>query len=112
MTHYANPAPVQIDYFGARQANTTALAFPHRLQDTIDTVRALLQNVRKLALVGDRLGADNFWKEFANELPSVAAQIAIIDLMGLSMTELRRRVATLPEDAAIAYVGIYKDGAG
>src|SRR5262249_52630044 len=35
-----------------------------------------------------------------------------IDLIGLPMTEIRKRVAVLPDDTAIVYTGITLDGAG
>jgi signal transduction histidine kinase len=62
--------------------------------------------------VGDPLERQALRRHFARELPQVSASQEIIDLTGLPMTVLRQRVATLPPDYAILYVGIHVDGAG
>src|SRR5262249_9467571 len=49
---------------------------------------------------------------YKEELPVFAGDLEIIDLMGLPMAELRRRVAALPADTAIIYTAINVDGAG
>jgi signal transduction histidine kinase len=44
-------------------------------------------------------------------LDALAADIELIDLTRLKMAELKQRVASLPSDAAILYIGLTLDGA-
>ena len=50
--------------------------------------------------------------EFRRELPIFSAQLDFIDLTGLSLQDVKRRVASLPENSAIVYTAINIDGAG
>src|SRR5262249_17360801 len=51
-------------------------------------------------------------KHYQAEIPTVAAQMELIDLTGLPMTEVRDRVAVLPEDSVIICTSLTDDGAG
>src|SRR5262249_44303091 len=48
---------------------------------------------------------------YKKELVAIDNEVEIIDLTGLPMNELRKRVATLPEDAAIFYTTFSSSGA-
>ena len=50
--------------------------------------------------------------EFRRELPIFSAQLDFIDLTGLSLQDVKRRAAELPENTAIVYTAINVDGAG
>jgi hypothetical protein len=80
------------------------------LGDMVDTARALTPNLEQIALVGDPL--ERARPSFKQDLPALVAELRLIDLTGLPMAELRRRVAALPERTVIAYTDIYVDGAG
>ncbi len=80
------------------------------LRDMVDTARSLVLNLEQLALVGDPL--ERARPSFQQDLPALAANLKLIDLTGLPMAELKKRVAALPERSAIAYTDIYVDGAG
>ncbi len=82
------------------------------LHDAVNAAKAMVPNLMRLAIVGDRSERQTLRRHFARELPQVAAALEIIDLTGLPMTELRQRVTTLPPDSAILYLGIYADGDG
>jgi signal transduction histidine kinase len=82
------------------------------LHDAVSAAKAMVPGLGRIAIVGDPLERQTLRRHFARELPQVAALYEIIDLTGLPMTEIRQRVATLPPDSAIVYVGIYVDGAG
>jgi signal transduction histidine kinase len=62
--------------------------------------------------VGDRLDTQTAYAHFEAGLPALAATLDVIDLTGLSMVELKRRVAALPDRSAILYTAVYSDGAG
>ena len=46
------------------------------------------------------------------EIPEIAKHITVVDLTGLPMAEVKERVARLPDDAALVYLGLFTDGAG
>jgi ABC-type uncharacterized transport system substrate-binding protein len=83
-----------------------------RLRDAVNAAKVMVPGLARIAIVGDPLERQALRRHFARELPQVAASTEIIDLTGLPMTQIRQRVATLPPDAAILYVGIQVDGAG
>src|SRR5262245_28972426 len=78
----------------------------------VATARVLVRNLKRIALVGDPFERQAVRGHYTREVPLYAAEFEIIDLMGLSVAEVRRRVATLPGDTAIIYTAINVDGAG
>src|SRR5262249_28097293 len=68
--------------------------------------------LKRIALVGDPFERQAVRGHYKEEIPVFAADLEVIDLMGLPMAELRRRVAALPDDTAIIYTAINVDGAG
>ncbi len=91
-------------------AGATGLVRRQTLRDSVDVARALMPNLKRIALVGDRLERQNFRRHFQEEIPRLAAEVEIIDLTGLPMAELRKRVATLPEDTVIYFTTLTFDG--
>jgi signal transduction histidine kinase len=69
-------------------------------------------NLRKIALVGDPLDRQTFYRHFKDEIPQIAAQYEIIDLQNMRMADLKDRLGRLPDDAAVIYTGIYYDSEG
>src|SRR6202030_1752747 len=49
------------------------------------------------------------WKE---EIPTAAAGLKLVEIMGATMAETRKRVEALPERSAIVYSAMYSDGEG
>ena len=82
-----------------------------RLQDMVAVARVVVKGLRRVAIVGDRFETQPVFRHFKDELPAVAAELEVIDLTGLPMAELRKRVAALPDDAAILYTALFSDGA-
>jgi ABC-type uncharacterized transport system substrate-binding protein len=82
------------------------------LQDMVAVARVVVPNLKRIAIVGDPLERQTFYHHFADEIPIVAKQSEIIDLMNLPMAELKKRLGTLPDDTAIIYTGIYYDSEG
>src|SRR5262245_21844757 len=78
----------------------------------VATARVLVPNLKRIALVGDPFERQAVRGHYKREVPLYAAEFEIIDLMGLSVAEVRRRVATLPGDTALIYTAINVDGAG
>jgi signal transduction histidine kinase len=82
------------------------------LRDAVNAAKVVVPDLKRIAIVGDPLERQTLRRHFARELRQVAKSQEIVDLTGLPMTELRQRVAMLPPDTAILYVGIHVDGAG
>jgi signal transduction histidine kinase len=93
-------------------SNVTGTTIRTQLRDAVTAARAPVPGLRRIALVGDPLERQPPRRHFAQELPLIATELDLIDLSDLPMTELRRRVATLPERTAILYTNIHVDAAG
>ena len=81
-------------------------------RNAVTAAQALVPNLKRIALVGDpweRLAVREHYKD---EIATLADQFGLIDLLGLPMTEIRKRVAVLPENTVIIYTAINVDGAG
>ena len=81
-------------------------------RNAVTTAQALVPNLKRIALVGDPWERQAVRKHYKDEIAALADQFEFIDLLGLPMTEIRKRVAVLPEDTAIIYTAINVDGAG
>lgn len=81
-----------------------------RLQMAI--AEALVPSLKHLALVGDPFDRNPPRRHFAAEIAEISRTVEIIDLMGKPMQEVRDRASRLPDQTAIAYLGIYVDGTG
>jgi signal transduction histidine kinase len=95
-----------------RPSNATGHILQYTLRDQITSARALVPDLQHVALVGDPLETQSFMDEFRRELRIFSAQLDFIDLTGLSLQDVKRRVADLPENSAILYTAINVDGAG
>ena len=78
--------------------------------DTIALAREILPKTKRVAFVS---GAPDFQDDNEYVRKDLAASgLEVIDLVGLPMAELERRLATLPEDTIVFYWGIRLDGDG
>jgi ABC-type uncharacterized transport system substrate-binding protein len=82
------------------------------LQDMVRTANIVVPNLKRIAIVGDPLERQTFYRHFLDEVPTVATQYEIINLMNLPMGELKRRLGNLPDATAVIYTGIYYDSEG
>src|SRR5499427_5256309 len=90
----------------------TGTLYRRPFRNVVATARVLVPNLKRLALVGDPFERQAVRSNYKQEIPIETAEFELIDLMGLSIAELRRRVAVLPPDTAIIYTAINIDGAG
>ncbi|HET9718424.1 MAG TPA: ATP-binding protein [Pseudolabrys sp.] len=93
-------------------SNVTGRFLKFSLEPSIEIARLLVKDLKQIVLVGDPLDRQPFRSHFAGELPSLAANLGVTDLSGLPMSEIQKRVATLPERSAIFYTTLTTDGAG
>ena len=82
------------------------------LANLIKTSRILDPNLKRFAIVGDRLDTHPQYYPYSKELPLASQELEFIDLTGLSIRRVRERVATLPDHTTIFYIGINADAEG
>jgi signal transduction histidine kinase len=92
--------------------NTTGVTVRATVRDAIAVAKIVVPNLKQIAVVGDPLEQQTFRRHYNAELLLYGIDLGRIDLTGLAMPELLRRVATLPADAAILYTTLSADGAG
>src|SRR5262245_5255590 len=92
--------------------NVTGFTFRHQLQDIVATANALIPGLKRIVLAGSRIERGGWRQDFLDDLPDVRARFEVIDLTGLPMAELRQRLAGLPGDSAVVYVGFSTDVTG
>ena len=91
-------------------AGATGVTFGFDAPGSVRAGLALLPDTQRVALVG---GADPYTRSFVTELRNTFAdRLEWIDLTGLSMADLKRRVATLPEHTLVFFTTLFRDGAG
>jgi C4-dicarboxylate-specific signal transduction histidine kinase len=83
-----------------------------RFQDFLNAAHIAVPDLQRIAIVGDRWEIQTAYRHLREEIPATSAALEIIDLVGLPMRELKKRVAVLPERTAIAYTSIFSDGEG
>ncbi|MFY9599514.1 MAG: ABC transporter substrate binding protein, partial [Pseudolabrys sp.] len=81
-------------------------------RDMVTVARTLVPDIKRIALVGDPPENQTYYRDLKKEIPIVAPDLEFIDLTGLTMTELRKRVGALPDQTVILHTSIYSDGEG
>jgi signal transduction histidine kinase len=92
--------------------NVTGRFVQFSLSSSIDAARALVRNLRHVALVGDPLDRQPFRGHFLGELASASVNLEIINLLGLPLEQVKKSVASLPNSSAILYTAVTSDGTG
>lgn len=83
-----------------------------RLSETLDIARQLFPQTRRIAFVAGQVAREPFNQAPYKEFQTLPATWERIDLTGLPMAELKRRIALLPPDSVIYYSAVFVDGAG
>lgn len=82
------------------------------LADSIGVARAVVPDLETVVFVGDHWERQNVFGSWGLEIPSATAGLNVIDLVGATMVEVRKRVEALPARSVIIYSAIYSDGEG
>ena len=83
-----------------------------RLEDMVRSARAVVPDLKQVALVGDPFDRSTFFRSFGLEVSALSNEVQFLDLLGLPLTEVRRRTADLSPQTAIAYTAIHRDADG
>jgi signal transduction histidine kinase len=92
--------------------DVTGTAVKLSLADSIAAARSVVPKLKTIAVVGDQWDQQVIFRNWKDELPTAAAGLNVVEIVGQTMPEIRRRVADLPEDSVILYSGVYSDGEG
>src|SRR5262249_17047898 len=77
------------------------------LADWVKVARSVVPNLERIVFIGDDWERQTVLRHWKDELPAAAAGLEVTELVGLRMSELRNRVATLPDRSAIIYSAVY-----
>jgi signal transduction histidine kinase len=89
--------------------NTTGYFVHKTFANMVTAGRTIVPNLKRLVLVGNPFDGAVYYPHFSKEIPALSLEFEIIDLMGLPVREIRKRVASLPPDSAVFYFGINAD---
>ena len=89
--------------------NVVARTYRLTLEGMITAARAVVPGLERVVVLGNRF--DNVRARLTDELQTHASEFEIIDLRGSMVSEIRKRVATLPQRTAILHTGIERDEA-
>jgi signal transduction histidine kinase len=94
-------------------SNVTGTTIRRTIRHALVTAKAFVPGLKRIAVVGDPLEKQSYRRHYKEELPIIDRDVELVDLTGLPMNELRKRVAALPEGTAIFYtrLSIGSDGA-
>jgi signal transduction histidine kinase len=90
-------------------SGVTGTLMPAPLSDSVLVARAIVPGLKRVAIVGDPPERQFIRRQTPEQLKQLSAELELIDLTRLSMTELKQRVASLPPDSAIIYIGLTLD---
>ena len=94
------------------ESDVTGLTMKFNFADAITAARAVVSDLKRVIVVGDPWENQTVFRHWKNQISTIADDIEVSEMAGLTMRELRRRVATLPDHTAIVYTAMYSDGEG
>ncbi len=93
-------------------SNATGIITLQQFHDLVKAAQFIVPDLAQIALIGGPLDHQPLRRHYQNEIKQLPKDLNVIDLTGLPLGEVMKRVATLPRDAAIAYTPIYSDDTG
>jgi ABC-type uncharacterized transport system substrate-binding protein len=114
-------AEVPVIFYGVDEVSAAQLNLPPNVtgfvahqtfRGMLNAARVLVPGLKRVAMVGDPPERDAYRRNYRQEMATLAAEVEFIDLTGLAVTEVKKRVAVLPNDAVVFYTAIFVDGAG
>ncbi len=105
-----------VDYDSAAQLslppNITGTTTRRTIRHVLIVANALVSGFKRIVVVGDPLEEQTYRRHYKKEFLAIGEEVEFVDLTGLPMNELRKRVAMLPQDAAIFYTTLSFGGGG
>ena len=94
------------------KSNVTGIIARRNFKYLLKSAQSIVPQLAKIVLVGESFTFQPFRQQYQEELEQLSKDINIINLTGLPLDSVKLRVASLPDDAAIAYIPIYNDITG
>jgi signal transduction histidine kinase/ABC-type uncharacterized transport system substrate-binding protein len=82
------------------------------LAETVAAARSVLPKLKTIVFVGDAWDQLVIFRNWKAEAATAAKGLKVVEIVGRTMAETRRRVAELPEDSVIIYSAMFSDGEG
>jgi signal transduction histidine kinase len=95
-----------------RPTDVTGVLIRNSLTGAVKAARATVPQLDTIVLVGDAWDRQVLFGHWNEELPAATSGLRVIDLVGQKMSDIRKRVADLPERSAIVYTAVFSDGEG
>jgi signal transduction histidine kinase len=95
-----------------RPADVTGVMVRLPLAGAIKAARAVVPGLDTIALVGDAWERQVLFSHWDDEIAAATSGLNVIDLVGQKMSDIRKRVADLPNRSAIIYSAVFSDGEG
>jgi signal transduction histidine kinase len=83
-----------------------------KLADAVKVARVVVPDLESIVLVGSAWNRQVVFSNWPNEIETATAGLHVIDVVGLTMSETRERVAALPDRSAIIYSATFVDREG
>jgi len=83
-----------------------------RLSDQLKAARAVVPDLNRVVLIGDAWASQIVFSSWKDEIASATTGLQVDEVIGSTMTEIRKRVAELEDRSAILYTAVYSDGEG
>ncbi len=93
-------------------SNVTGAAIRLSFSNSIAAAMALIPDLKTIVVIGDPFERQPFRRKYRDQLKDIPAGLTLIDLQGVTLDEVARRVSALTEDTAIVYTTVTSDGAG
>ena len=93
-------------------SNVTGTTIRRTIRHALTTAKAFVPGLKRIAVVGDPFEEQNYRRLYKEELATIDKDVELVDLTGLPMNEVRKRVAALPADTAIFYTRLTVDSSG
>jgi signal transduction histidine kinase len=92
--------------------NTTAIFAKVSPTQSLVAARAVVSDLRSVVLVGDAWKNPLVYGHWKQDFAAAMPALEVTDLSGLTLREVRKRVAALPDRSAILTSAMYSDGEG
>jgi signal transduction histidine kinase len=82
------------------------------LADSIKAARAVVPDLDSIVFVGAPWDRQVIFRNWKDEIPTAVAGLNVMEIIGATMAETRKRVEALPERSVILYSAMYSNGEG
>lgn len=93
-------------------SNATGMIISRKLQDLLKLTKRLFPGLSTIVLVGESLEHQPLREQYQDQLPQIAQEFNVVNLTGRLLDDVKKRISTLSNDAAIFYIPLYTDAGG